>query len=98
MSYFTELWLKSKDVVVEISLMQLHASLLCRAFLWEGDVNLSKAPPVSRDWVHKHKNGTRNCQLWDLAIASQGKYIWQVALKSYMLWVVKLVEHLYKEC
>ncbi|XP_048503121.1 uncharacterized protein LOC125498862 [Beta vulgaris subsp. vulgaris] len=62
---------------------------VCRAFLWEGKVVLSKAPPVAWDWVCKEKKkgglGVQDCIRWN--IAAVGKFVWQIAQKQDLLWI-----------
>ncbi|XP_021750880.1 uncharacterized protein LOC110716560 [Chenopodium quinoa] len=63
---------------------------LCRAFLWGGNVVLSKTPPVAWDWICKPKAvgglGIRDIGLWNKA--ALGRYIWKIALKQDSLWVM----------
>ncbi|XP_021756626.1 uncharacterized protein LOC110721745 [Chenopodium quinoa] len=67
----------------------LRITQLCRAFLWCGDVVLSKAPPIAWDWVCKSKAegglGIRDCGMWNGA--ALGKYVWKIAKKEDSLWV-----------
>ncbi|XP_021721522.1 uncharacterized protein LOC110689101 [Chenopodium quinoa] len=88
-TYWAQCVLLPKSVVLRIT-------QLCRAFLWCGDVVLSKAPPISWDWVCKSKAegglGIRDCGMWNRA--ALGKYVWKIAKKEDSLWV-KWVHALY---
>ncbi|XP_021739498.1 uncharacterized protein LOC110705886 [Chenopodium quinoa] len=70
-------------------LVILRITQLCKAFLWCGDVVLSKAPPIACDWVCMSKAegglGVRDCGMWNRA--ALGKYVWKIAKKEDSLWV-----------
>ncbi|XP_021769532.1 uncharacterized protein LOC110733779 [Chenopodium quinoa] len=81
-SYWAQCVLMPKSVLDRIN-------QLCRAYLWDGNISLSKAPPISWDWVCKPRKvggmGIRNCSAWNKA--ALGKYVWKVACKKDSLWV-----------
>ena len=95
----------ARTTLVNVVLMSLHTywaqnfllpkcvlhriNQVCRAFLWEGKVVLSKAPPVAWDWVCKEKKkgglGVQDCIRWNIAVV--GKFVWQIAQKQDLLWI-----------
>lgn len=62
---------------------------VCKAFLWEEKIVLTKAPHVACYWVCKHyKNGgigVQDCMIWNKRIA--GKFVWHFAQKHDLLWI-----------
>lgn len=69
---------------------------ICRSYLWEGKVFLSKPPPVAWNKVCMPKVngglGIRDCITWN--ISTMGKYVWQISQKEDLLWI-KWVQNVY---
>ena len=62
---------------------------ICRAFLWEGKVFLTKSPPLAWEWVCRPKiyGGIGTHDYLTRNTTAIGKYIWQVSQKEDVIWI-----------
>lgn len=88
-SYWASMFFIPKRVIDQVI-------ALCRNYLWSGNVNSAKAPPISWDMVCRPKAegglGFKESNAWNIALL--GKYIWSIAQKEDNLWV-RWVNHVY---